>query len=181
MFPIILEISKFSYLDDPNAPSVPYFAGFIALWSALFLEHWKRYQNKYSMRWGTKGYEKEEQERIDFVGVQTKSPIDGKPYMQVTSVDRFLKSFRSIFIVFGCVIVVLASLAAIFTIRSLITRNNVQLGGHAIASVISSLAIAFQVTLLNSTYGYFAITLNNKENHRTGNYLSDIIHKTLAF
>lgn len=49
--------------NDPSAPVIPYFAAFIAVWSTLFLEFWKRKEAYASMRWGTKGFEEEEQIR----------------------------------------------------------------------------------------------------------------------
>jgi hypothetical protein len=35
--------------NNASAPSVPYFAGFIAMWSVLMLEHWKRTEKTLSM------------------------------------------------------------------------------------------------------------------------------------
>jgi hypothetical protein len=49
--------------NNPSAPIVPYFAAFIAVWSTLFLEFWKRKQAYATMKWGTYGFEEEEQVR----------------------------------------------------------------------------------------------------------------------
>lgn len=61
--------------------------GFIIISSSFFflnswlVEGWKRNQSTRSMKWGSTGYEDEEIERVEFNGVMTKSPIDGKPIL----------------------------------------------------------------------------------------------------
>lgn len=49
--------------NDPDAQIMPYFATFMAIWSTLFLEYWKRKEKLTAMKWGTVGYEDEEQVR----------------------------------------------------------------------------------------------------------------------
>jgi hypothetical protein len=49
--------------NNPSAPVVPFFAAFIAIWSTLFIEYWKRKESHAAMKWGTKGFEDEEQIR----------------------------------------------------------------------------------------------------------------------
>lgn len=49
--------------NNPDAPVIPYFAAFIAIWCTLFLEYWKRKEKIAAMRWGTVGFEEEEQVR----------------------------------------------------------------------------------------------------------------------
>jgi hypothetical protein len=49
--------------NNPSAPIIPYFCAGIAVWSTLFLESWKRKEKTASMRWGTVGFEAEEQAR----------------------------------------------------------------------------------------------------------------------
>lgn len=63
--------------NNPNADTVPYFAGFVALWATFFLEYWKRKENRYAMFWGMTGFEDREQTRPQFVGEVSKSAIDG--------------------------------------------------------------------------------------------------------
>jgi hypothetical protein len=40
----------------------------MAIWSVLFLEHWKRTEKNTAMKWGTIGFEQGEVERPQFVG-----------------------------------------------------------------------------------------------------------------
>lgn len=45
--------------------------------NSFYIEIWKRRQSTVAMRWGVDGYEEDEQERPQFKGIDTKSPIDG--------------------------------------------------------------------------------------------------------
>lgn len=47
--------SKMSYLIDN--PSTIYFAVFMSIWSALYLEFWKRYSAEVAHRWGMTGFD----------------------------------------------------------------------------------------------------------------------------
>lgn len=49
--------------NDPSTVTMPYFAAFVALWSTVMLEYWKRKEKGRAMRWGTIGFEDEEQDR----------------------------------------------------------------------------------------------------------------------
>jgi hypothetical protein len=65
--------------NNPNAPIMPYFATFIAIWSTIFLEFWKRKEKFYAMKWGTLGFESTEQDRPEFEGTPSFSPVTGRP------------------------------------------------------------------------------------------------------
>ena len=54
--------------NSPNAAVLPYFAVFIALWSALLLKHWQRVEKTTALEWGMVGFEEEEGERPQFTG-----------------------------------------------------------------------------------------------------------------
>ena len=45
---------------------LPYYAVFVSLWSVFMLEFWKRKQARLALRWGTIGFEKREQPRVEF-------------------------------------------------------------------------------------------------------------------
>jgi hypothetical protein len=49
--------------NNPNTATMPFFAAFIAIWSTMMLEYWKRKEKGRAMRWGTIGFEEEEQDR----------------------------------------------------------------------------------------------------------------------
>ncbi len=154
--------------NDPNAPDIPYFCGFMALWATLVLEFWKRHEKNCAMRWGLVGFEKFEQPRPQFNGVQSKSPIDGKPYLYFSRYERLKRSLFSSTAMFGFTLTVIGVIAAIFTIRVVMTLANVAIGDQPVADVISSLLIAMQVQAMNAIFSTLAINLTDHENHRTG-------------
>ena len=66
--------------NDPNALDIPFFSGFVGLWSTLMLEYFKRAQSSAAMRWGTYDCEFgfKEVERHDFDGDEVENPINGR-------------------------------------------------------------------------------------------------------
>ena len=66
--------------NDPNALDIPFYSGFVGLWSTLMLEFFKRTQNSAAMRWGTFDLQVgvKEIERHDFVGDEVDSPSTGR-------------------------------------------------------------------------------------------------------
>lgn len=67
--------------NDPNALDIPYYSGFVGLWSTLMLEFFKRTQNSAAMRWGTYAADPvavKEVERHDFDGDEVDSPTTGR-------------------------------------------------------------------------------------------------------
>jgi hypothetical protein len=163
--------------NNPNAVLIPYFAGFMGLWSAMFLENWKRKEKTTAMRWGMVGYEEEEQDRPQFQGQPILSPITGKPALYFSRQERAKRSFQSRWVIIGMILVVIVVISCIFILRVVIADVNV-----AAAGVISSLLIALQIQILNGYFGEVAIKLNNRENHRTDTEYEDaLIAKTFAF
>lgn len=154
--------------NNPNSSVVPYFAGFMALWSALFLEYWKRLESEISMKWGMEGFEATEQVRPQFIGVPAKSPIDGKEYLYYSKFERVKKSLQSNFAIGGFILIVLSTITIIFLIRVILNKANAAIGGQSISGVVSSILLAIQIQIFNAIYGEFAIFLNDRENHRTG-------------
>lgn len=63
--------------NNPNSATMPYFATFVALWSTVMLEYWKRKEKGRAMRWGTIGFEDEEQDRPQFEASEIPSPVTG--------------------------------------------------------------------------------------------------------
>eukprot|EP01038_Epipyxis_sp_PR26KG_P011021 gene11021-14802_t len=163
--------------NDPNAPDIPYFAGFMSLWSVLFLESWKRKEKFTAMRWGTIGFEATEQERPQFSGEMIKSAINGRPVKYFDRTVRSRRNLLSNMIILFLVLIVIAVIALIFTIRIEIALSGFEIGGVGMASIIASILIALQVQILNAYFGDVALSLNNYENYRT----DALIAKTFSF
>jgi hypothetical protein len=168
IFGVITWVLILSDSDNPNASVVPYFAAFMAIWSSLFLEFWKRKEKYTAMEWGMTGFEQNEQVRPQFKGQISRSPVDGKPCLYHSRFDRFKKSFRSNTAVCGFVLVVLCTIAVIFVIRVALYPVRASINGDNISIVASSILLAIQIQACNSVYAQYAIDLNDQENHRTG-------------
>lgn len=154
--------------NNPSSLSVPYFAGFIALWSSLFLEFWKRKEKYTSMQWGMVGFEESEEIRPQFLGVKTNSPVDGKIIMAYPPFQRIPNIFKSYLMIFFMVILSLGVMAVIFYVRSVMVYRNTDINGKSVSVILTSLFLAFQIDGLNAGFTDIAISLNDSENHRTG-------------
>jgi len=171
--------------NDPNTPFMPYFAAFMGMWSTLYLSYWRRKEKLYAMRWGMYGFKDSEQDRAEFEGVDSKSPIDGSPKRYFSRREYFLRVFVSAVVIFFFVSLVVASVAAIFTLRIALTTTyskQFTVGGVQLGAIISSIANAVQIQVMNQVYGMVSLKLNDFENHRTETeYENALISKTFAF
>ena len=100
---------------------LPYFAMFIAVWSALVLKHWKRVEKTTALQWGMIGFEEEEAERPQFVGEKRPSAVTGKRYTHFPTWKRAVRGVKTQGVVFALVLVVLALIACIYTIKFVVT------------------------------------------------------------
>jgi hypothetical protein len=154
----------------------------MGLWSALFIENWKRTENTTSMKWGTSGYEHLEQVRPQFKGETIRSPVHGHPVLYFPRMTRFRRSLFSQSVISILVLIVIAVVAIIFAIRVAISKSGLTIAGVDMAGIISSILIALQIQFLNGFFGEIALKLNNFENHRTDtDYEDSLISKTFCF
>lgn len=168
--------------NDPSSNSVPIFAGLMGLWSALFLEHWKRLEKTTAMKWGMVGFEEEEQDRPQYYGEPVLSAIDGKPAKYFSRWVRSKRAFKSNLLIGGMVLCVIGVVICIFAIRIAINFTGANIGGVGLAGVVSSILLALQIQFLNKFFGEAAIILNDQENHRTDTEYEDaLIAKTFVF
>ena len=168
--------------NDPNTNSVPFFAGIMGLWSALFLESWKRTEKTTAMKWGMVGFEEEQADRPQFYGEPILSPIDGKPTKYFNRWTRSKRAFKSNLLICGMVLVVIGVVICIFAIRVAINKAEVAFAGVDLGGVVASVLIALQIQILNRFFGECAIKLNDLENHRTDTEYEDaLIAKTFIF
>lgn len=174
-----------SYNNDPNTPFMPYFAVFIGLWSTLYLAYWRRKEKLYAMRWGMHGFEVSEQDRAEFEGIDSKSPIDGSPKRYFSRREYFFRMSISAAIIFFFMSLVIASVVAVFTLRIALTTTyskEFTIGDVQLGAIISSIANAVQIQVMNEIYGIVSVKLNDFENHRTETeYENALISKTFAF
>jgi hypothetical protein len=170
--------------NDPNEAVVaPYFAAFMAIWSTLFLEFWKRKEKQYAMKWGTVGFEEEEVTRPQFIGERMPNPVNGKDYLYFSPDEKTMRICKSSSIVFGFIMVVITVVASIFFMKLVLSDiKELVVADVQLASIIASIANAVAIQIMNMVYGGIAIKLTDYENHRTDTaYEDNLIAKTFCF
>lgn len=169
--------------NNPSAAVMPYFATFIAIWSTLFLEYWKRKEKTAAMRWGTVGFEDEEQARPEFEGEIIHSPVNGQEMRYFPRNEFLFRVCMSTNVISVLVMVVLAVVAGIFTLRIFLSQMRaLVVGGTQLGGIITALINAIQIQVLNAIYNVIAIRLTQYENHRTDTeYEDSLIAKTFIF
>jgi len=127
------------------------------------------------MRWGMVGYEYDEQTRPQFKGIQSKSPVDGRPYLYFSRLERTQRVIASTGAIMAFLLLVIGVIGAIFAVRVVMTLHNFQINGLSMAGVFSSFMLAVQIQVMNNIYSELALRLTNHENHRTGMTLSCLL------
>eukprot|EP01038_Epipyxis_sp_PR26KG_P011020 gene11020-14800_t len=169
--------------NNPNAVLMPYFATFVALWSTVMLEYWKRKEKLTSMRWGMVGFEDDEQARPEFQGKDYKSPVDGSPILYFSPNEFYQRVMVSVSIISTLIAIVLIIVAGIFALRIILSHTSaLTVGGTNLGSIITAIINAIQIQILNALYSSVAIALTKYENHRTDTEYEDaLIAKTFIF
>lgn len=169
--------------NDPNAAIMPYFATFIAMWTTLFLEYWKRKEKMTAMKWGMVGFEEEEQARPEFEGVLSVSAVNGQPLLYFPRNEYYFRVSLSVTIISTLILIVIGVVASIFFLRIVLTRlQALTIMDVSTGAIIASLLNAVQIQVMNAIYGTIAIKLNDYENHRTDTVYEDaLIAKTFIF
>jgi anoctamin-10/anoctamin-7 len=180
LFGVIAWINVAVEDNDPNAPAIPYFAGFMSVWATLVLELWKRKEKRYALRWGMIGFEAQEQNRPAFVGEKRLSSVNGKPTLYFPVLERSLRSLKTSGVIMVSIICVIGVIALIFLIQ--IAMSDIVINGTQVGGIVGSILLAVQIQVLNYYYGELALKLNDYENHRTDTeYEDSLIVKTFLF
>lgn len=166
--------------NNPDAPAIPYFCGFMGLWSALFLENWKRTERTAAMKWGMVGFEEDEMPRPQFHGTKMPSPVTGRIEVYYPRWSRSIRESFSSAVVTLMVLGVIGVIGCIFALR--IAMADFTIAGVAMGSIIASILISLQIQFLNGVFSDIALRLTNQENHRTDTeYEDSLIGKTFLF
>lgn len=164
---------------------LPYFAAIVAIWTTLFNEGWKKKQSLTSMEWGVQGFEDAEQDRVEFVGEMSTSPINGSPEMYFSPKNRVKGD--AIIIVVSIVFVVIVFAQVSLTAYLDILLNDTVIdelsfqGKNCIALIIGVIISTFQL-VLDRIYEKVAFLLNDLQNHRTDTQYEDsLVGKIFSF
>lgn len=166
-----------------------YFGIFLAIWSTLLLEFWKRRESTLVMMWGMEGFEEEEEDRPEYTGEEIPSPVDGEEVLYFPQ-NEVLKAISKSLAILGCIVVVLLGIfASIFALGAFLNMDiavHEDLStefidfGQFIPSMLCALVILFCSS--SGLFDMVATTLTDMENHRTDTMYEDaLIGKTFIF
>ncbi|OQR95625.1 anoctamin [Thraustotheca clavata] len=151
------------------------FSIFMVLWSTTMLEHWKRFNARLAMQWGTTDYTEEERPRPQFIGTLIPSPITGKFILYFDRKEQRRRKVISWLVLFLIVLMVLVLVSFTFYLRFymaiehketfVININNgtkLYYGGIA-----ASLGNVIQIAIMAEIYDRVCMRMNDYENHAT--------------
>uniref|UniRef100_A0AAQ5YQ00 Anoctamin n=1 Tax=Amphiprion ocellaris TaxID=80972 RepID=A0AAQ5YQ00_AMPOC len=182
--------ARASHLFDN--PTTVFFSIFMALWAAMFMEHWKRRQMRLNYEWDLTGFEEEEDHpraEYEFKVMQKSLRKDKKSHHKVSTLtcrDRLPAYMANIVmmllmigvtfaIVFGVILYRISTKAALHMSSSSITRNHVQLTVKTTAAIINLVVIL----ILDEVYGAVARWLTVLEIPKTDKSFEErLIFKT---
>ncbi|KAM9854286.1 anoctamin-1 [Aulostomus maculatus] len=182
--------ARASHLFDN--PATVFFSIFMALWAAMFMEHWKRRQMRLNYEWDLTGFEDEEDHpraEYEFRVMQkslSKHHESQHKMEKLTCKDRFPAYMTNIVmmllmigvtfaIVFGVILYRISTKAALYMSSNPITRSHVQLTVKTTAAIINLVVIL----ILDEVYGAVARWLTVLEVPKTDKSFEErLIFKT---
>eukprot|EP00605_Chrysophyceae_sp_TOSAG23-4_P000484 GSChrysophyteH1.ASY1.ANO1.543.1 assembled CDS len=165
---------------NPNVILAPVYAFGMAIWATLFLESWKRRENRLAMQWGVYGEARVHQVRPEYINhplvCTVESPIDGKQMLYFPKKEFVRRQFLSTSTSFLFITCVVALLTGVFVGKFVMDSNPET---TAWAGTIASLVNAIVVIIMGMVYDTVVTALNDYENHRTvSEYEDALIQKT---
>ncbi|KAK9517197.1 hypothetical protein VZT92_025083 [Zoarces viviparus] len=182
--------ARASHLFDN--PATVFFSIFMALWAAMFMEHWKRRQMRLNYEWDLTGFEDEEDHpraEYEFRVMQKSLSKDQKSQHKIeklTCQDRLPAYMTNIVmmllmigvtfaIVFGVILYRISTKAALYMSSNPVTRSNAQLTVKTTAAIINLVVIL----ILDEVYGAVARWLTVLEVRKTDKSFEErLIFKT---
>ncbi|RMZ94526.1 anoctamin-4-like isoform X2, partial [Brachionus plicatilis] len=165
--------SKISYIVDN--PFTVFFSVFMAVWTVLFIEFWKREQSKLQFEWDVIDFEKKNEIlRPEFelkVNTKRKNPITGEEEPYVPFLKRFTRYLFSFSMVVLMICLVVALVIGVIAYRvSLIMvfpRETDQTWISLMTSVSAACINLFLIIILSRFYSWLAVKLTDFEYHKT--------------
>ncbi|RVE71426.1 hypothetical protein OJAV_G00051720 [Oryzias javanicus] len=182
--------ARASHLFDN--PATVFFSVFMALWAAMFMEHWKRRQMRLNYEWDLTGFEDEEDHpRAEYEfrvmqkslkrETQSKHKVekltfrDRLPAYMTNIVMMLLMVGVTFAIVFGVILYRISTKAALHLSSNPTTRNHAQLTVKTTAAIINLVVIL----ILDEVYGAVARWLTVLEAPKTDKSFEErLIFKT---
>ncbi|XP_041131859.1 anoctamin-1-like isoform X2 [Polyodon spathula] len=161
-------MARASHLFDN--PATVFFSIFMALWAAMFMEHWKRRQMRLNYKWDLTGFEEEEDHpRAEYESRVMKKSMKKEHRKRKTEKEKLTWRDRfpaymtnavmilfmiglTFAIVFGVILYRISTAAALAMSSSPSTKSNVRVTVMATAVIINLVVIL----ILDELYGYIA-------------------------
>ncbi|KAH7049659.1 calcium-activated chloride channel-domain-containing protein [Linnemannia elongata] len=169
-----------------NALTLPY-ALFMSVWSALFVEYWKRKSAVLAYEWNTLDFEQLERARPEFKPTGTRiSPVTGKMelyYPRYKQIVSILTSILVVLISIGIVIITVGSLMIFNLVMKSKDPNSLRAKMNPyVATVVTALLSLVVIVVLGTVYAKLAQILTDNENHkRLTQYEDALIIKRFLF
>ncbi|XP_078139419.1 anoctamin-1 [Centroberyx gerrardi] len=186
--------ARASHLFDN--PATVFFSIFMALWAAMFMEHWKRRQMRLNYEWDLTGFEDEEEALKDHPRAEYEFRVmqkslkkehksqqkkekltcrDRLPAYTTNIVMMLLMIGVTFAIVFGVILYRISTKAALHMSSNPITRNHVRVTVKTTAAIINLVVIL----ILDEVYGAVARWLTTLEVPKTDKSFEErLIFKT---
>ncbi|KAG0037494.1 Anoctamin-7 [Podila clonocystis] len=147
-----------------NALTLPY-ALFMSVWSALFVEYWKRKSNVLAYTWNTFDFERRERARPEFKPTSTRiSPVTGRVELYYPRYKQLVSIFMSVMVVVISIGIVVVSVGSLM-IFSIAIKKSPQFNS-AVSTAITAVLNLVVIMLLGTVYARLAKILTDNENHR---------------
>jgi anoctamin-10/anoctamin-7 len=164
---------------DANSVLTPYFAVFMALWSTLFLESFKRTQSRRAMMWGMTKIEESMSPRPEFIADPSVTsdhphPVDGSLYYYYPREEDRKRKAISVSVSVFFIMVVIAAVVGMFSAKFVLASSSDTSVASA-AGIIASLINAVQIQVMGMIYAEISLLLNKYENHRTDTVYEDAL------
>ena len=158
--------------DATGDGSVALYAGFVALWSVLNTESWRRKERELALKWGMVGFEAQQSRRPQFKGIQgMDDAVTGRPGAFFPPHRRAARVSLGVVIGSLCVALCLLFLALCVVYKA--TPGNATMG-----TVVNSVGII----LFKVGYEKVAVLLTDAENWMTDTVYADkLVCKLTAF
>ncbi|KAG0315396.1 Anoctamin-7, partial [Linnemannia gamsii] len=170
-----------------NALTLPY-ALFMSVWSALFVEYWKRKSAVLAYEWNTLDFEQLERARPEFKPTGTRtSPVTGKLELYYPRYKQVVSIFTSILVVLISIGIVIISVGSLMLFNLYMKKNDDPQSFRAglnknVATVLTALLSLVVIVVLGTIYAKLAQILTDNENHkRLTQYEDALIIKRFLF
>ena len=176
--------------------TVAVYAAYIAGWALTFTENLAHVEDIMAMRWGTVRFNDASVERGEYIGKQTKSPVDGRPHFIGDKAKQKQAQKNSLVLVLVACIASFGTVAVIYLFRYYLYHMDEKKSDNVdsqyvvtpkssvskLALQIASAVNAVQTQLFNYVFTDIAISLTDMENHKLQtSYESSLVAKMFIF